>query len=125
MDAMYQHERRILDGLKAQGYSPKIVYDIGASTGIWTEVISTVLPEAEYYLFEPLAETLEIYKRDLQPRLHRLPRARLFPVALGDTSGYAEMFVAVDGYGSSLNDRGDIPEVTGTVTVPKFRLDDL
>ena len=124
MQTMYPHERRVLSALKEQGYSPGVIYDIGASTGIWSEIISSVVPDAEYHLFEPLAETLESYKLDLDSRLRRLPRLKMYPIALDNVNGSAELFISGEGYGSSLFDRGDAGETTGKVIVPKFRLDD-
>ena len=120
----YPHERRVLRGLLKRGYQPRVVYDIGASTGIWSEVIARVLPEAQYHLFEPLAEVAEEYKRDLPDRLARLPNLTLHPVALGGTNGKAVFYIDNNPYCSSLNDRGDIEEVKGRIEVDRYRLDD-
>jgi len=119
----FAHEKRVLRDLIPRGYSPPVVYDVGASTGVWSDCIAEVLPGSQFHLFEPLSEIVDFYKRDLQKRLQRRPNLRLHPIALGDTNGSAVMFVAQDGYGSSLNDRGDIPEVKARVSVPKRRLD--
>jgi FkbM family methyltransferase len=107
-----------------RGYQPRVVYDIGASTGIWSEVIARVLPEAQYHLFEPLAEVAEEYRRDIPGRLARLPNLTLHPVALGGANGKAIFYVAGSPYCSSLNDRGEIPEVKERIEVDKYRLDD-
>lgn len=37
---------------KDKGFSPKVVYDIGAFRGNWTRQIKNIFPEAEFYLFE-------------------------------------------------------------------------
>ncbi len=120
----YLHERRVLQNLVERGFQPRVVYDIGASTGIWSEVIARVLPDAQYHLFEPLASVAEMYKRDLPGRLAQLPNSTLHPVALGDSNGKAVCYLAHDPFASSLNDRGDIPEVKGRIEVDKYRLDD-
>lgn len=120
----HHHERRVLDELLKRGYQPRVVYDIGASTGIWSEVIARVLPLAQFHLFEPLASVAEMYKRDLPMRLARLPNLTLHTVALGDANGKAVFYLAGDSFSSSLNDRGDIKEVTGRIEVDKCRLDD-
>jgi FkbM family methyltransferase len=83
----------------------------------------TVL-EAEYHLFEPLAEAVPMYRRDLQERLRRRLNFHLYPVALSDHSGTVDIFVTHDGWGSSMLDRGDIPEVEKHVTVPLYTLDE-
>jgi FkbM family methyltransferase len=45
-----------LSGLKRRGYSPAVVYDIGAADGSWTRHAMRYWPEAHYICFEPLAE---------------------------------------------------------------------
>lgn len=57
--------------------------------------------------------------------LKRHARFHLHAVALSDHGGEAEMFVTHDGYGSSMLDRGDIPEVKEHVRVPLYTLDEL
>ena len=120
---LFAQEKKVLADLKAKGYEPAVIYDVGASNGVWSDCISSVLPNAEFHLFEPLSEVLDFYKADLQSRMQRLRNLHLHPIALGDVNETAEMFVAVDGFGSSLRDRGEIPEVKARVSVPKYRLD--
>lgn len=120
---LFAHERRVLEELKAKGYEPAVVYDVGASNGIWSEVVARVLPNAEFHLFEPLSEVVEFYRADLKERMERVRNIHLHSVALGDACETTQMFVAVDGFGSSLRDRGDIPEVAARISVPKYRLD--
>lgn len=120
---LFAQEKKVLGDLKAKGYEPAVIYDVGASNGVWSDCIYSVLPNAEYHLFEPLSEFVDFYKADLQSRMQRLPNLHLHPIALGDVNETAEMFVAVDGFGSSLHDRGEIPEVKARVSVPKYRLD--
>lgn len=45
-----------LGGLKARGYRPPVVYDVGAADGKWTQLALQQWPEATYVCFEPLAE---------------------------------------------------------------------
>lgn len=42
-----------LQRLKALGFSPAVIYDIGAATGGWTRECQRVFPHAMYHLFEP------------------------------------------------------------------------
>jgi FkbM family methyltransferase len=121
---MFQHETKILQELKDGGYEPAVVYDIGASTGIWSETISSVLHNSELYLFEPLADVIESYRIDLELRSKRMRHFHLHPIALSDAPGVAEFFVTHDGYSSSMLDRGNIPEVKQRVAIRKYRLDD-
>lgn len=121
---LFSDEKRALQQLAAKGFRPRVIYDIGGSNGIWSDSISQVVRNAEFHAFEPLSRAIDFYRKDVDTRLRRLPNLHLHPIALGDHNGSAEMFVAQDGWGSSLNDRGDIPEVKERVQVPIFRLDD-
>lgn len=120
----YPHERRIVRALLDQKFRPQVIYDIGASTGIWSEVISNVLPSAEYHMFEPLAAVATEYKRDLENRLDRLPNLILHPVALGDANGKADFYVDQNPYCSSLNDRGNIADIQERIQVDRYLLGD-
>ena len=84
---LFSHESRTLQTLLHQGYAPSVVYDIGASNGVWSDAIALALPEAEYYLFEPLAESVPFYRSDLKERLARRPKFHVHAVALSDHSG--------------------------------------
>ena len=121
---LFVHETDLLSKLKGLGYDPAVIYDIGASNGIWSDTIALVLPDSEYHLFEPLADVVEFYRHDLAERSQRRPRFHLHPVALGDHSGTAEFFVTQDGFGSSMLDRGDISEVTQRIGVRTAKLDE-
>ena len=117
-------ETRTLQTLRAGGYRPLVFFDIGASNGIWSDAIRLTCPEAEYYLFEPLANAVPFYKEDLRMRLERQHNFHLYAIALSDHSGAAEMFATHDAWGSSLLDRGEIPEVKERVVVPLHTLDE-
>ena len=47
--------------MKDKGYSPKVVYDIGASVLHWTNQAKYFWPDATYYLFEAMDEVKPIY----------------------------------------------------------------
>ena len=112
---------RLLSELKAKGFAPKVIFDVGASTGIWSETVSRVFPGARYHLFEPLAEREPLYRDALAERLERLPNLTLHPVALGAQEGSADFYLTHDVYSSSALDRGDWPEVQAAVR-EKLRL---
>ena len=48
--------RNALSRLKAQGFAPATVYDIGAYRGGWTHLASQVFPDAAFILFEANAD---------------------------------------------------------------------
>lgn len=121
---LFLHERRILQQLKARGFRAEVVYDLGASTGIWSEAIHSVFPAASYHLFEPLASHIGFYREDLDRRLTRFPNFHLHEVALGHECGTARMSIFHDGYGSSMHELGDRPEIQRRVEVPCHRLDE-
>jgi hypothetical protein len=56
--------------------------------------------------------------------LARHPNFHLHAVALGDHNGTIDIFATHDGFGSSMLDRGPIPEVKENVHVPLYILDD-
>ena len=121
---MFSHETNVLKKLKGLGHEPAVIYDIGASNGVWSDTMGLVLPDSEYHLFEPLAEVFDLYREGLAERSQRRPRFHIHPLALGDSNGTSEFFFAHDGFGSSLLDRGDIPEVRQRISVRRARLDD-
>jgi FkbM family methyltransferase len=122
--SFFPDETRVFRELQNKGFAPKVIYDIGASTGIWSEIIAGVFPGAEFHLFEPLAGHVDAYRTDLATRLPRLPNLRLHPVALGASGGDVTFFVTDDGYGSSLHGGGAGRQVKEQVRVPQYRLDD-
>jgi len=121
---VFRSETATLKTLQDRGYNPAVVFDIGASNGVWSDVMQRTFPTAEYHLFEPLAEAVPFYKEDLRQRLERYRNFHLHPIALSDRSGTAEMFATHDAWGSSLLDRGDIPEVKQRIVVPLETLDE-
>jgi len=49
-------ERAALQGLWERGYSPKVIFDVGAAVGRWTQLALEFWPLAEYFQFEALDE---------------------------------------------------------------------
>src|SRR5882724_8682171 len=121
---LFPNELRTLGKLKGKGFIPAVLYDIGASNGVWSETIMDVCPSARFHLFEPLAHHAESYAGDLRERLARRRNLTLHPVALGETNGTTEMLMFHDPQGSSLLDAGYEPAVNRRLNVPLFRLDD-
>lgn len=74
----------MLQGLKQRGYTPKVVYDIGAAIGSWTRNALEYWPDSRFVCFEPLAErkkSLEQLKRDYSGKIEFLE------CGLGDVDG--------------------------------------
>lgn len=77
MDAM-------LLGLKQRGYTPKVVYDIGAAVGDWTRNALGYWPECRFVCFEPLTErrkALEQLEKDHPGKI------QVLDFGLGDVDG--------------------------------------
>jgi FkbM family methyltransferase len=85
--------------LKRKGFAPDFVLDVGASTGVWSDIAKRIFPEARFLLIEPLyqqhAERCDWYFR-------KHPDFECVPVAVSDQPGATELNVSSDLYGSSL-----------------------
>jgi FkbM family methyltransferase len=123
-DGFAKAEGRFLTLLTQAGYSPKVVYDIGAAVGGWSETIWKNCPDALYHMFEPLAEALPLYRDGLAVRLAQFPNFAVHGVALSDTNGTTSMSVSDDAWSSSLIDMSNVPSFGKTVSITQYRLDD-
>jgi len=54
--------------LKARGYAPRLVIDIGANVGDWTALAAPIFPGARFHLVEPQRACAETLKRFAPPR---------------------------------------------------------
>lgn len=57
-----QDHLNYLKKLRESGKSPKVIYDIGACVLHWTREARLVWPEAEFYAFEAMPESADIFK---------------------------------------------------------------
>jgi FkbM family methyltransferase len=121
---LFPEDRDFLIELQKRSYRPAVVYDIGASTGVWSDLVQHYFPGTEIHMFEPLAEQVEAYRVDLEDRTRKYSNLNLHATALGRENTTAELFATHDSFGSSLLDRGDVPEVREAIPVPVRRLDD-
>jgi FkbM family methyltransferase len=95
-------EIRLLRRLKECGYVPKVIYDVGASNGMWSNLIDQLYEGAgEYHLFEPLASSNPAYKQGLDWHLSQHPNFKLHPIGLGEQNSQQEMVVYEGGFGST------------------------
>src|SRR5271170_4916160 len=76
--------RNALQRLKAQGFQPATVYDIGAYRGGWTQLASQVFPNATFILFEANADNAKHL---------RAARRAYFTVALAGEDGEKTLFL--------------------------------
>ncbi len=84
----------VLRNLRARGFRPRTVFDIGVAHG--TPELYAVFPEARYYLVDPTRESLP-YMESIARRLD----ARILNIALGDAEGELEIGVRTDDIGGS------------------------
>lgn len=119
---LFGADQRFLGRLRRQGFRARVIYDVGASTGVWSETMLGIFPDARCHLFEPLAYH-PLFAAALQQRLERVPNLALHAIAVGDRDAEQTIAVAEDGFGSSLNDRGDLPLIRERRSVAVRRLD--
>src|SRR5271156_3500749 len=113
--------RNALARLKAQGFVPVTVYDIGAYRGGWTRLAAEVFPDAAFVLFEANA--------DNAAHLHAAG-LRHFTVALAAEDGEKPLFLPREGdtTGTSLYRENSAHYDAGNLVIRKVataRLDTL
>lgn len=116
-------DKEFVSTLTKAGIEIGSVYDVGASNGYWSWGIATVVPDASFNLFEPLAG--DQHCPDLAKVLQARPNFRLHRVALGDENTTLPMKVHEQSVASTLLDWDDHRYVVGREPVPVRRLDDL
>jgi FkbM family methyltransferase len=84
--------------LHRKGFRPRVVLDVGAARGYWSERAALEFQEAAFYLFDPLKEN----EASLRARSDRDPRFHHFLMALGRERGTLRMNVGRDPEASSL-----------------------
>lgn len=84
--------------LVAKEFRPRVILDVGAAKGYWSEFAHYFYPDAAFYLIDPLVES--------EPRLQKLcaakPRFSYVLCAAGEAEGELSMSIAGDLDGSSL-----------------------
>lgn len=71
---------------KNAGFSPHLIYDVGANRGTWTKEVRTVFPNSAFKLFEP-----QIHLQDHLNELAAIwKNTEVRPYALSSTSGSAQ-----------------------------------
>lgn len=109
--------------LARAGFTPTVVYDIGAAHACWSSEIVKLFPRATYYLFEPLAQTVPSYREALVWARLKHPLFHVHCIAVGETTGRCTIAIGPTPAASTTLDIGDVfPEKK---TVPLHSLDDL
>ena len=114
---VYQAFRR----LKAQGFVPDFVVDVGASSGVWSDAAKRVFSDSRFILVEPLCSE---YRQLNDWYFTKHPDFEWIPCALSDRFEEAELRVSDDLYGSSLLYPAD-SRTYRTVKVPVRTLDQI
>ena len=100
---------QLCDRLKACGFVPDFILDVGASTGIWSLAVVKVYDKARYVLCDPMFSR---YGKLWIPDHFEKVEA-----AISDKRGKAIFSVSSDLYGSSLISVSDIVQVTDRIEV--------
>jgi FkbM family methyltransferase len=114
---IYQAVKR----LKAMGFSPDFVLDVGASTGIWSESIRPLFPTARFILVEALASRY----RARNGLARSSSEFELVETAVSNRTGRMRFQVSTDLYNSSFLQLNDASELDEAVEVGVTTLDSL
>jgi FkbM family methyltransferase len=100
-----------------------VFFDVGANIGFFSLVAARqVGAEGGVYSFEPVPSNVALIRRNAE--LNSLRTIRVFPEAVGATSGRAELLVARHIGGAVLASAGRPPDAQGRITVDLVTLDD-
>ncbi|MGL4637684.1 MAG: FkbM family methyltransferase [Beijerinckiaceae bacterium] len=105
------------DRIKGIDFNPDFILDIGASTAIWSNAVSSVFENARYILCDPMFSRY--------PKVWTKPGFELIEAAISDKPGKAEFSVSSDLYGSSLISVSNIVAVVDKVSVPIMTIDQI
>jgi len=76
-----------LHSFKAKGFHPSCIFDVGGSNGTWSRKIMPLFPQANFHIFEPLAEIASSYLEPIKHLIDTNENATLHKVAVGKESG--------------------------------------
>jgi FkbM family methyltransferase len=123
LDRPFADMQALLIFLRARGFAPDFVVDVGANRGHWTEMLKSVFPTAEVLLIEPQPEM----RQPLNELCARLPGLRWVETAVGARDETRLQTIWEDLQGSSFLPRPDPERVARAEQRPARvrRLDDL
>lgn len=116
------HDQDFIRNLTKAGIAIDSIYDIGASNGIWSWLMASVVPHATFDLFEPLES--DQYAKNLANVLQARPDFRLHRIALGDEETTLPLNLFREHVGSTLLAM-DWEGIVAKESVPVRRLDDV
>lgn len=95
-----------------QGFQARIIYDIGAHDGLWTEMCQCLFSPTQCFLFEPQPA----HQAGVRARQSAGARWEIIPVALGDAEQVRQIYVTENDTASSLLRplEGNVPAAWGT-----------
>jgi FkbM family methyltransferase len=103
-----------LGHLRSKGFEPRVVLDIGAAKGYWSEIAQyRFFPDADYYMIDPLKQSEE----HLSELAGRSPRFHYLLMAIGKEPGTLTINVGNDPDASSLLSFGGSPAQQQEVVV--------
>jgi FkbM family methyltransferase len=112
-----------------EGFSPMVVYDIGAHMGLWSGMAQHLFQPRQVVLFEP---QIQFHEMAMRRRPNTAANWRLMPYALGDRSAEVDLYRTRNQAASSLlrpietNSTIDMPTASdGTQPVRVMTLDEL
>jgi FkbM family methyltransferase len=111
-----------LKRLKDKGFQPNFVVDVGASTGIWSDAINRIYPQARFILIDPLISRYDKLARKYFIDLH--DNFEAVEALVSHQIGQQTMKVSADLYNSSIYEV-KTSQLTETVTVDVITLDSL
>lgn len=114
---------KLIHRIRLQGFSPDVVLDVGASTGVWSWTASTIFPNARYILVDPLMRRYAESSR--QHYLSKIKSQQFMDVALSDHCGEMDMLISDDLYGSSLLSVNEKMRKTQVAKVEVLTLEEL
>lgn len=113
---------RALTRIREAGFAPDFVIDVGASTGLWSDLCHKVFSKARYILIDPL---MSRYRARSAWYYEKHPDFECEEAAVSNQEGNVEFHVSEDMYGSSLLSEVTDGRVYEGITVPVITLDGL
>ncbi len=104
-----------LENLKRNGFSPKVIIDIGAYMGTWTTMAKMVFPDSRFLMIEANPDK-ESYLRKVKLKFY--PTVDYCICLLGALKREAVQFFQIEGGGSSvMSERSNVPRKTLTLSM--------
>lgn len=104
--------------------SAKVIFDIGANTGIYSLLAAVNNSTSEIHAFEPVPEILALFRQNVSA--NRFTNVRVNDIALSDQGGTAKFFVPTDfaAFPTSASLNAAFQEQTRVIEVKTMTLDE-